>query len=580
MKNNFSTCLKDRTVLQLVRIDETGDSYYRMRWPGMELANMDSNLRIINLEANALERFNWGEKADLLVIYQSHDLELLPLMQKRRAAGLKTLVEYNDNYYAPPSASPVFPFWSSPLVWQSYELLMQESDGVIVTGEGLKEVLSAKIKKPFYVIQNHLPRSQLDRDLNQKANNLSIGWAGSLGHMSDILWTLPLLREILNSYPDIQLSMMGNKTLEELLKTPKNQTSFRTWGSMKDYYQFLQPLSLGIIPLLHTDYNLARSDIKAVEMAAYKVLPIVPKAKPYLEFIDNCQLQPYQNLEDLRKLLIHYIENREELTRDRERCFKYVESCRIGVCRKERYELYLSMFPELPCQSPISDIAMGYHEFLGIQDNISMFAHKTKHAEMLLKEDKISEAKALIEELLKENPLHFLLHFLHLQCLAKQNEDSFEDEVRKHISRFPNDLRAYLLLLNSKTFKEPHYKKKKKLWASLALSINALPEASRIIFYRGIINALEAEQNTGGNGPETIALLEEFASLYPTSARLKYLLAIAYEQCGNNKKACMEYQKLRLLQQTLSMDKEFITALQYNYLKTWEEALEARSKQV
>ncbi len=84
------------TIVQTVLLDETGDSCYRMRWPGMQLAKQNKNLRIINLDSRAKERFEYALEADLLVTYQSNDSELLPIIKKRRLLGKKTLVEYND----------------------------------------------------------------------------------------------------------------------------------------------------------------------------------------------------------------------------------------------------------------------------------------------------------------------------------------------------------------------------------------------------------------------------------------------------------------------------------------------------
>ena len=147
----------ERTIVQLVHIDETGDSYYRMRWPARDLAAQRPGWRVINLDARAHERFEWAEHADLLVLYQCGDYDLVPVLRKRRAAGRSTLAEYNDNFYASPPSTPVADVWGSPLIWQAYETLMAEADRLVVTGEGLRHLFSNAFEGEIAILENHLP---------------------------------------------------------------------------------------------------------------------------------------------------------------------------------------------------------------------------------------------------------------------------------------------------------------------------------------------------------------------------------------------------------------------------------------
>ncbi len=142
------------TILQLALMDETGDSYYRMRWPAAELAQQAPGWRVLNLDSRSEDRYRWALEADLFIAYQSSDIDLLPIIRRRRELGKKTLVEYNDNFYAPPAASPVVREWSSPLLWQTYERFMELADGIIVTGPGLEKLFKGRFgKKPVHVLQ-------------------------------------------------------------------------------------------------------------------------------------------------------------------------------------------------------------------------------------------------------------------------------------------------------------------------------------------------------------------------------------------------------------------------------------------
>ncbi len=85
------------TILQLALMDETGDSYYRMRWPAAELAQQAPGWRVLNLDSRSEDRYRWALEADLFIAYQSSDIDLLPIIRRRRELGKKTLVEYNDS---------------------------------------------------------------------------------------------------------------------------------------------------------------------------------------------------------------------------------------------------------------------------------------------------------------------------------------------------------------------------------------------------------------------------------------------------------------------------------------------------
>ena len=284
---------QERTILQLVHIDETGDSYYRMRWPGNELSKQVPNWRVISLDARAKERFEWALKADLLFLFQSHDYDLIPILHQRRALGRKTIVEYNDNFYDPPVTSPVFEAWSNPLIWDAYERIMNLGDALVVTGPGLKELFSKKTQKPIYELKNQLPDLKLiDFEMlwADTSREVVLGWGGSQGHLPDLFSFFPAIRTLMKEFPNLKLHMMGNAAIPNYLDLPSERFRFTEWGSMRQYFQFLEKVHLGFAPLRDTPYNRCRSDIKAVEMASRGALPILPNFLPYHEFIQNAEL--------------------------------------------------------------------------------------------------------------------------------------------------------------------------------------------------------------------------------------------------------------------------------------------------
>ena len=231
---------EERTIVQLSLMNDTGDSCYRMRWPARALSEKRSSWRVINLDSQAKERFEWAEQADLLVVFQSNDYDLLTIIDKRKAAGKKTLIEYNDNFYSPPAASPVANDWRSPLLWQTYESLIQAGDGLIVTGPGLEELFSSQESKAIHVLENHYPEDIPDFETVFKApeEEIILAWGGSVGHISDFLWILPTIKELLAEYPQLKFHAMGTDAIPELVKLPEDRFQYTPWGSMQQYFDF------------------------------------------------------------------------------------------------------------------------------------------------------------------------------------------------------------------------------------------------------------------------------------------------------------------------------------------------------
>src|SRR5262249_49860436 len=56
---------------------------------------------------------------------------------------------------------------------------------------------------------------------------------------------------------------------------------FTPFGSMADYLRFLSTLDVGLAPILPTDYNRGRSDVKFLEYAAAGVAGVYADLEPY-----------------------------------------------------------------------------------------------------------------------------------------------------------------------------------------------------------------------------------------------------------------------------------------------------------
>jgi hypothetical protein len=570
------------TIVQLVLIDESGDSYYRMRWPGATLAKQRPGWRIVNLDSRAKERYDYAASADLLVLYQSVDLDMLPVIADRRRRGLKTLVEYNDNFYAPQAWSPVAKAWSSPLVWQIYEHLMDAADAVLCTGPGLHEVFAQRLPPSrIHILENQLPFVPAPRpeptanELLGGPRTLRLGWAGSLGHMADLLSVVPLLRELVQELPELRIHLMGNQAIPGLVNLPKERLRFTGWGSMHEYYEFWRSVDLGIAPLIDTPYNRCRSDIKAVEMAGLGVAPLLPQALPYEVFLRETGLTPVLNHRELGDRVRVYARNRPQLSADATTAQDYVARHRVDLSRTERVRLYESMLPQEPActlqmdasqsRASLHTLPTGYQERSGVAEAQLPSAKKLEEASERLQRGDKEAALRLVECLAAENPRHADVRLSLLRLRAQLSP--IEQHLATAIADFPRDFRFLLLRIQLCRVVID----REAAWALLLAALQAAPLAAQRFFRAEVVRLLIADLE---RIPTLLPLAERAAGLYQTTVALRMALAEQHARAGDEARALAHFQWLTTALDTLEINRDGYDPLHFGYASSFREGLQ------
>lgn len=569
------------TIVQVVVFDETGDTKYRLKWPAEALARQRSNWRVLNIHYASPERFDWIRRADLVVLYHSMENALLPLLAERRAKGLKSLVEYNDNFYEPPPWSPVGDKWGSPSLTQVYEQFMRLADGVITTCPELARVLRQNIETPVHVLINYLPSSPppLNYLLSQKSPAPSFGWAGSLGHAADILAVGPVLWRILDVIPGSSLHLMGNTAFADNLRIPATRLRFSPWGTMEQYYHFWEQVWVGFVPLLDTPYNCCRSDVKAVEMASRGVLPILPKMPPYEEFILKTGAPSFSSFAELQKLINHYLTHNEERLTLANRCYEYVASERIADNNTERAELYEALLTSSATQRQAelgrsSRVHVCRHEraviewpdgagFIEINSHLPVDVPVPRPLEAL---DGLAPAEALQHPLAHHDPE---LALRALDRWRRQIGSTPISVVLEMQERFPRDIRFNLLRILS------HAETSEVMlcWSEIIDRLEVGGEGDRnfslAMICRNFVRSLMRH-------PQLIELAPRLLKVYPYQAELRFAVAKELERQGDYTASAEHFRELLKWKKIVSQSREVIDGLESSYLQAWFEALKAR----
>ena len=109
----------------------------------------------------------------------------------------------------------------------------------------------------------------------------TIGWAGSPGHFADLYHVAPHLQQWLDAHPAAHLAIMTHELAQEFFHLDSERFHFKPFGSIESYLDFLGSIDVGIAPLLPTQYNKGRSDVKFLEYASCGVAGIYQNLEPY-----------------------------------------------------------------------------------------------------------------------------------------------------------------------------------------------------------------------------------------------------------------------------------------------------------
>lgn len=252
-----------------------GDSRYRTRQPCDALGGAGYSVVSGHLGSPAM----WlhAESADVLVLCDVTDVDLLPLVQRRRARGLTTVFEINDDFRSPQPWSRTAYLARNLLIRSLTAQLAATADGVQFTTEELARRF-AGLNPMRRVFPNQLALPPPPIAL--RGAEVVLGWGGSLGHLEDVRAVLPVLRRVLDARPQASARLMGPEAFEALAGSLP-RTRYVPGGSLDDYAAFVRGLTVGLAPNLPTAFNRSRSDVKFLEYAALGATAVCQDLEPY-----------------------------------------------------------------------------------------------------------------------------------------------------------------------------------------------------------------------------------------------------------------------------------------------------------
>ena len=174
---------------------------------------------------------------------------------------------------------------------------------------------------------------------------LTIGWAGSPGHLADWYDLSPVLQKWLDAHPQVHLAVMTNELGKDFFRLPEERYRFAGFASLEAYLQFLTGIDIGIAPLLPTGYNRCRSDVKFLEYASRGVAGIYQDIEPYRDSVVPLETgMLYRTHDELIQCLDRLSGDDELRSRIRQQGHQYVAQKRmLAENIQERLDWYRSL---------------------------------------------------------------------------------------------------------------------------------------------------------------------------------------------------------------------------------------------
>ena len=271
----------DLLIVQVCEFLDNGDGIHRFHGPSQALAELPG-VCVIDIDLTHRLLLPLVRQCDVLIL-AVFDPDLAPLIELRRQQGQITVFEANDFYDDVHSWDPLATRWYDRSIQTTFRQGLERCDAVQTSMPELARRWRLKTSRPVRAFPNQLIDIPPLRPA--RTGPLTIGWGGSPGHFADWYQLAPRLQAWLDRRPDVHLAVMNAEFARDFLRLPPERYRFVPFGSLQDYFRFLDSLDIGLAPLLPSDYNRCRSDVKFLEYASRGVAGIYADLEPYREAV-------------------------------------------------------------------------------------------------------------------------------------------------------------------------------------------------------------------------------------------------------------------------------------------------------
>jgi hypothetical protein len=326
---------------------QAGNYFYRTESPGKAMAQ-EEGVFVVNLTNVHRQKDPIMGKADVLILENICDPDLLPLVKERKSNGQLTIYEISDDFGELQPWNPVYFFYQNKENLALVQRLASFCDALQVTSPELKRRYG-HLNSHCKIFPNQISYVPPERAFEKK-DEVVVGWGGSHGHLEDMAEIARPVIQWITSQTNVVLHLMCSGPTWQLFDSlPSNRKRRTIPGSIQDYYDFLARLDIGIGMLKDTSFNRCRSDIKFLEYAVSGVVPVMARLEPYIDSVDTGKTGLlFSNSRELIEMLDHLVKDTARLMEISKAARQYVLQERLQSQHgQDRADSYRSLIKEL-----------------------------------------------------------------------------------------------------------------------------------------------------------------------------------------------------------------------------------------
>jgi hypothetical protein len=272
--------------------DRTACGHYRCLLPGAALEAKGHTVTAD--EVLKIERY---DECDVLVgqrVAKPGPSAAWQAFAREEGRSARLVYELDDDVFALANepSNPNSAVW--PKLLGNVRANLACADAVTVSTYALAEVVAAHTSAPVHVVPNAIPESLIASALTPRIRPDTLGWSGSATHEGD--WAADDNARRVAQWLD---SNSNRWRLVTFGGAPKSLTSafdgYRNafWdpqggAPLEKYYALLRTtFDIGLAPLARTTFNVAKSDLRLLELAALGIPWVATDFGPYADGADG-----------------------------------------------------------------------------------------------------------------------------------------------------------------------------------------------------------------------------------------------------------------------------------------------------
>lgn len=299
--------------------DNGGCGNYRLRWPTEALKAQGYSVRVarnnpaVIMQGADVIGLAEDLHADVIVFQRPARRQHLQLFKFLQKEGLKIVVDMDDDLTNIHIKNPAYQSYNfhgtdgGDMHWRHCSMACEMADIVTVTTPRLQDVYGG------IIVPNCIPESYLSVE-HPKNELVTVGWAGvTATHPDDLQITHGAINQALSATKGQSrfLALGDERTMANLSIRNREPNAWIPGVKIEGYPEFVAQLDIGIVPLEKSEFNEAKSWLKALEYASLGVVPVVSPTYDNMRMVEAGAAVAAHNPGDWKKEITSLIQDNE-----------------------------------------------------------------------------------------------------------------------------------------------------------------------------------------------------------------------------------------------------------------------------